>query len=70
MSGSAESFTISICRPVAGFTFSALGAAIAGHFHAAGLAAFSEIRFVQLVIRQGTAPLIREFELDRVSLKA
>ena len=65
-----KQFRISICRLVTGFASSALAAAVADHFHAAGLSAVSEIGFIQLIFHQRITPVIGKFELDRFALEA
>ena len=47
---------------------SAPAAAVAAHLHAAGLAAFPEIRLVQLVLTERISPAVRQLEVDRLSL--
>ena len=52
------------------FTFPTAAAAVADQLHAAVTALFPKIRLIQVFLRNGTAPGIRQFKVDGGSLKA
>lgn len=52
------------------FAISAIAAAVAGHFHTAGLAAFPEMGNIQLFLGDRIAPAVVELKMDRLALIA
>ena len=52
------------------FTFPTAAAAVADQLHAAEITLHSIIRLIQLIFWDGTAPGVRQLELDGLSLKA
>ena len=70
MSDSGSFLQFSDFRPIAGFTFSALTAAVTDHFHSTGLAASPQIRLIQLILPKRIAPVIGKPEFNLLTLEA
>ena len=52
------------------FAFSAVTAPVAGQAHTAGIALFTEIGLISVLVRYGIAPTVIEVKLHRLTLKA